>query len=241
MKPSLWIAYDYLNTNDCLAMLDSIITEHPETHIIHEIGRPTIIQAAREGVPIIQEFRNRLTNNQVLVTDFKGFDIPYLAEGKQYYAAGSDLITVMATAPNEAVNEVIAGARSDHKQVAFDLMTCLDENWKAARAKELVELGATLISCHTGCSEQAVGKNSHNLMKLVFQKIQDTPAQMIAMGGLKPKDVAQLRPYIEANKIFAIVAGSAITGSKEPNKVIDEFLAEIDSVFNTVNCPMAIA
>lgn len=240
MKPSLWIAYDYISIKDCLTMLDSIVGEHPDSNIIHEIGRPTIIQSAREGVPIIHEFRKRLTNNQVLVTDFKGFDIPYLAEGKQYFAAGSDLITVMATAPNEAISEVLSGARSDQKLVAFDLMACLDEHWKASRARELVDMGATLISCHTGCSEQAVGKTSDRLMELVFQSIQNTPAQMIAMGGLKPKDVVKLKPYVEANKIFAIVAGSAITGSQEPNKVIDQFLEEIDHVFSAVNSPVAV-
>lgn len=79
MKPLLWIAYDYTSTSECLAMLDTILSKHPDRDIIHEIGRPTLLQAALEGVSIVYEFRKRLINNQMLVADFKGYDVPYIA------------------------------------------------------------------------------------------------------------------------------------------------------------------
>ncbi|MBD2308708.1 orotidine 5'-phosphate decarboxylase [Chroococcidiopsis sp. FACHB-1243] len=123
MKPYLWIAYDYTSTSQCLAMLDTILEKHPDRDIIHEIGRPTLLHAALEGVSIVAEFRKRLNNRQMLVADFKGFDVPYSAEGSYYYAAGVDLITVMAAAPNEAIQEAILGANIHQKRVAFDLMT----------------------------------------------------------------------------------------------------------------------
>ena len=46
MKPYLWIAYDYTSTSQCLSMLDIILEEHQESNLIHEIGRPTLLQAA---------------------------------------------------------------------------------------------------------------------------------------------------------------------------------------------------
>lgn len=49
MKPYLWIAYDYTSTSQCLAMLDTILEKHPDEDIIHEIGRPTLLQAALEA------------------------------------------------------------------------------------------------------------------------------------------------------------------------------------------------
>lgn len=151
-----------------------------------------------------------------------------LAEGKFYYAAGTDLVTVMATAPNEAILEAIDGANADHKLVAFDLMACLDDEWKVKRAWELANLGATLVSCHTGLSEQAVGKTPSVLIEKVCHQLKDTPTQVIAMGGLKPSSLKDLKPYIEQNKIFAIAVGAAITKSTKPDKMVTQFQLEIN-------------
>lgn len=228
MKPYLWIAYDYTSTSQCLAMLDTIVSQHPDNDIIHEIGRPTLLQAALEGVSIVSEFRKRLNNNQMLVADFKGYDVPYIAEGQFYYAAGTDLITVMATAPNEAITEAINGAKTDQKRVCFDLMACLDDDWKVKRSQELTDMGATLISCHTGWSEQAVGKNPNVIIGKVCQQLKYTSTKVVAMGGLKPSNIKDLKPYVD--QIFAIAVGSAITRSDDPNVAIAQFKLEINQL-----------
>jgi|GEM_PF-1429036 len=228
MKPYLWIAYDYTSISQCLSMLDSILEQHQESNLIHEIGRPTLLKAALEGVPIVSEFRHRLNNNQKLVVDFKGYDVPYSAEGQFYYAAGTDLVTVMATAPNEAIQEAINGANVEEKLVAFDLMGCLDDDWKVKRATELAELGAKLVSCHTGWNEQAAGKTPTALIEKVCDQLKDMPTQVIAMGGLKPSNVKALKPYVEQNQIFAIAVGSAITRSNDPHAAIAQFQQEMN-------------
>jgi 3-keto-L-gulonate-6-phosphate decarboxylase len=227
MNPRLWIAYDYVSTRECLAMLDTIVERHPDRSLIHEIGRPTIINAALEGVPIVAEFRKRLTNSQTLVSDFKGYDVPYVAEAKRYYANGADMVTVMAMAPDEAVREAIDGARADKKMVAFDLMAYLDDEAKARRAVRLAEMGASLISCHSGWSEQAAGKSPDALIERVCRALDGTDARVIAMGGFTPEKVPGLRKYVRSGRIFAVVAGSAITRNPDPNAVIDRFLDEI--------------
>ena len=226
MKPYLWIAYDYTSTSQCLAMLDTILEKHLDNDIIHEIGRPTLLHAVLEGVSIVSEFRKRLNNNQMLVADFKGFDVPYMAEGQYYYAAGTDLVTVMAADPNEAITEAINGANIQEKRVAFDLMACLDDDWKVKRAQELADMGASLVSCHTGWSEQAAGKNPSVLIRKVCQQLKYTSTQVIAMGGFKPSNIKDLKPYVE--QIFAIAVGSAITRSNDPNDAIAQFQLEID-------------
>lgn len=226
MNPYLWIAYDYTSTSQCLTMLDTILAKHSDTNIIHEIGRPTLLHAALEGFPIVTEFRKRLHNRQMLVADFKGFDVPYSAEGNYYYAAGVDLITVMAAAPNEAIIEAIDGANADRKLVAFDLMTYQDENWQVIRARELARLGASLISCHTGWNEQAAGKNPLTLVEQVCQQLKYTSTKVIPMGGLQPSNIKELKPYAE--QIFAIAVGSAITRSEDPNAAIAQFQLEIE-------------
>ena len=228
MTPYLWIAYDYTSTSQCLAMLDTILEKHPERDIIHEIGRPTLLHAVLEGVSIVSEFRKRLNNNQMLVADFKGFDVPYIAEGQFYYAAGTDLVTVMAAAPNEAIQEAINGANIHQKRVSFDLMACLDDDWKVKRARELADMGASLVSCHTGWSEQAAGKNPFLLIGKVCQQLKYTSTQVIAMGGLKPSNIKDLKPYVE--QIFAIAVGSAITRSNDPNAAIAQFKLEMNQL-----------
>ncbi|MBV8993421.1 MAG: orotidine 5'-phosphate decarboxylase, partial [Pseudonocardiales bacterium] len=144
-----------------------------------------------------------------------------------YYAAGTDMITVMATAPDEAIQEAIDGAREENKLVAFDLMSHHDDQSKAKRATVLVGMGAELISCHTGWNEQAAGKQPDALLGQVHHALRHTPARIIAMGGLTPDSVPRLRPCAEEGKLFAIVAGSAITRSDNPHATIDKFLREI--------------
>jgi 3-hexulose-6-phosphate synthase len=230
MLPHLWIAYDYIDTSECLAMLDKVLAAHPAADIIHEIGRPTLINAAVQGVPIVGEFRRRLGNKQPLVADFKGFDVPYVAEGKTYYAAGADVVTVMAMAPNEAITEALDGAKADGKRVAFDLMTYLDDDFKAARARDLARMGASLVSCHTGWSEQAAGKTPQVLIDKVCRALEGTDARAIAMGGLKPGGLDLLRPHVKSGRLFAVVAGSAITRAPDPAGVVSRLLEEIASL-----------
>lgn len=229
MKPQLWIAYDYTDISQCLAMLDTILEKHPGNNIIHEIGKPTLLQAALDGVPIVYEFRKRLIDNQMLVADLQGYDVPYIREGQFYYAAGTNLVTVMATAPNEAIAEAINSASIRRKQVVFDLTACLDDYWKVKRSQELADMGAGLISCHTGWSKQAVGKNPLILIERACQQLKHTSTQVIA-GVLEPSDLKHLQPYAE--QIFAFAVGNAIARSDNPNVAIARFKLEINQLFH---------
>jgi 3-hexulose-6-phosphate synthase len=161
------------------------------------------------------------------VADFKGYDVPYSAEGRFYFEAGTDLITVMGSAPDEAIREAVDGARKHGKAVAFDLMSYEDDQAKAHRAKPLADMGAELISCHTGWNEQAAGKTPDALLERVHQALSGTAAQMVAMGGLTPQNVSQLGQYADTGKLFAVVSGSAITRHPEPSSVVAAFLDEL--------------
>lgn len=228
MKPHLWIAYNFTSTSECLSMLDTIVKQHPNHDIIHEIGRQTLLQAALEGVPIVCEFRQRLDNYQKIVADF----IEYDAAGRSYYT-GTDLVTVMATAPDKVIQEAINSTNADQKRAAFDLMACFDDDWKVKRAQELADLGASLISCHTGASEPSTTKNSTALIGKVCQQLKNSSTQVVAMGSFKPSNVKDLKPYVEQNQIFAIAVGSAITRSKDPIVMIAQFLTEINELVPT--------
>lgn len=236
MKPHLWITYNYISTSECLSMLDTILEQHGDRDIIHEIGRPTLLQAFLEGETIVSKFRQRLDNDQTLVANFKGYDLPCSAEGRFYYDSVTDLVTVMATAPNAAIQKTIDSANTHQNLVAFDLMVCPDDDWKVKRAQELADLGAGLVSCHTEWSEQGTGNTPTALIEKVCQQLKNSSTQVIVTGDFKPSNVKGLKPYVEQNQIFAIAVGSAITSSQDPNVAIAQFLTEINKL---VPCPCA--
>lgn len=234
MKPHLWIAYDYASISECLLMLDTILEQYSDCDIIHEISKPTLLQAALEEVPIVSQFRQRLDNHQMLVADFNGYDVPsstfWNSLRRFYYADGADLVTVKATAPDEVVQEAIAGANADQKLVAFDLMTSFDDNWKARRAQELTNLGASLVCCHASSSEQKTEATSPTLIAKVCQQLANSSTQMIVTGDLEPSDISDLKPYVEQDQIFAIAPSHAITRSQNPSAAIAQFLTEINEL-----------
>ncbi len=236
MKPYLWITYNYASTSECLSMLDAILEQHSNHDIIHEIGRSTLIQALLEGVSIVSDFRQRLNNYQTIIADFKGYDVPYGSGERFYYAALTDLVTVMATASNQQIRAAIQAAKTDQKLVTFDLMTCFDDDEKVQRAQELADLGASLVSCHTGWSQQVSRNIPTTLIEKVCHQLKNCSTRLIVTGGFKPSSVKELKPYVERNQIFAIAVGEAITRSKDPNTAIAQFLAEINYL---VPCPSA--
>lgn len=211
-------------------MLDTILEQHCERDIIHEIGSPMLLQALLESVPIVPEFRQRLNNGQMLVADFKSYDLPCGAEGRFYYASVTDLVTVMATDPDESIQRAIDNANNSQKLIAFDLMACPDDDRKVKRARELAALGASLVICHTQWSEQRTGKNPTALIEQVCQQLKNSSTQVIVTGDFVPTDVKELKPYVEQNQIFALVVGSAVTRSQDPNAAIAQFLTEINKL-----------
>ena len=235
MKPRLWIRYDYSSTSECLLMLDTILKQHSNRDIIHEIGRSTLLQALLEGFPIVAKFRQQLNNYQTIVADFRGYDVPHNAERRLYHASLTDIsltdmVTVMANAPTETIRAAIFKADIEQKLVVFDLMSCFHDDWKVLRAQELADLGANLVSCHVGWTKQASRNSSTTLIDKVCSQLKNSSTQLIIRGDFKPSDVKNLKPYVEQNQIFAIVVGKAITRSKDPNVAIAQFFTEINTL-----------
>lgn len=235
MKPRLWISYDYGSTSECLSMLDAILKQHPNRDIIHEIGRPILLQALLEGFPIAAKFRQQLNNYQTIVADFRGYDAPHSVERRLYHASLTDIsltdiVTVMATAPTETVREEIFKADLEQKLVVFDLMSCFDNDWKVLRAQELADLGAKLISCQVGWTKQASKNSSTTLIDKVCSQLKNSSTRLVIRGEFKLSYIKNLKPYVEQNQIFAIAVGKTITRSQAPNVAIAQFLTEINKL-----------
>jgi len=63
----------------------------------------------------------------MLVADFKGFDVPYSAEGNYYYAAGR-FNNGNGSGSKRFKKRLLV--QTFTRNVAFDLMTYQDEKWK---------------------------------------------------------------------------------------------------------------
>jgi 3-keto-L-gulonate-6-phosphate decarboxylase len=109
-------------------------------------------------------------------------------------------------------------------------MSYQDDQERVRRAGQLAEMCAELISCHVGWSEQAAGKTADALLDQVHRVLRGTGAKIIAMGGLRPGSVAELRRYVDEDSLFAIVAGSSITRSGDPAGVVDAFQDEVRKI-----------
>lgn len=239
MKPHLWIAYDYSSISDCLSMLDTILKQYPNRDIIHEISSSTLRQAALDGVAIVSEFRARLNNDQLLVADFKGHDVCLGAAERFCYPSLTNLLTMMATAPDNAIQDAIEKANTTQDLVVFDLMNCLDDDWNAERAQKLADLGARFVSCHAQPSNSSTGNSPTSLINKVCQQLQHSSTQVIARECTS-SNIKDLKPYVDQNQIFAvalhlrsaplIASGSTIDHSQDPIALVEQFLAEINSL-----------
>lgn len=238
MKPHLWISYDYSSTSDCLLVLDTILKQYPSSDIIHEISSSTLRQAALEGVAIVPEFRDRLNNDQMLVADLKGHDVCSSAAERSYYASLTNLVTLMATVPDNAIQDAIKKTNTHQTRIVFDLMNYLDDDWNAKRAQELAGLGARFVSCHTQSSKPSTRSSSTSLLKKVCRQLQHSSTQVIARG-CESSDIEDLKPYIEQNQIFAvalqlrsvaIASDDMIALCQDVNARVAQFFAEINKL-----------
>jgi 3-keto-L-gulonate-6-phosphate decarboxylase len=98
------------------------------------------------------------------------------------------------------------------------------------RAQQLVDMGAELIGCHVGWSEQATGKTADALLEKVHRALHGTDVKIIAMGGLKPDNVSKLDGHVADGNLVAIVAGSSITRSADPVRAVTAFREEIGNL-----------
>ncbi|GAB3618459.1 hypothetical protein GCM10027416_30160 [Okibacterium endophyticum] len=139
----LQFAIDTLTTENALALAAQAA---PYVDIL-ELGTPLI---KSEGLSAITAIKNAHPD-KIVFADLKTMDAGEL-EADIAFAAGADLVTVLGAAGDSTIAGAVKAAGKHGKGVVVDLIGVKD---KAARAREVVALGAEFVEMHAGLDEQA--------------------------------------------------------------------------------------
>jgi len=204
----LQFAMDTLTTETALELAAAAA---PSVDII-ELGTPLIKSAGLSAITAIKQAHP----DKTVFADLKTMDAGEL-EADIAFTAGADLVTVLGVAGDSTIAGAVKAAKKHGKGIVVDLIGVSD---KAARAKEVVALGAEFVEMHAGLDEQA--EEGFTFEKLLEAgKASGVPFSVA--GGVKAATVGSVQ---DAGAQVA-VAGAAIYGADDVAAAAAEIRAAI--------------
>ncbi|MBD8139716.1 MULTISPECIES: 3-hexulose-6-phosphate synthase [unclassified Frigoribacterium] len=204
----LQFAMDTLTTD---AALELAAAAAPSVDII-ELGTPLIKAEGFRAITAIKEAHP----DKIVFADLKTMDAGELEAGEAF-KAGADLVTVLGVAGDSTIAGAVKAAKAHGKGIVVDLIGVGD---KAARAKEVVALGAEFVEMHAGLDEQA--EEGFTFEKLLEAgKASGVPFSVA--GGVKAATVGSVQ---DAGAVVA-VAGAAIYSADDVAGAAAEIRAAI--------------
>ncbi|MDY0913738.1 3-hexulose-6-phosphate synthase [Rathayibacter festucae] len=192
----LQFAMDTLSTD---AALELAAAAAPHVDIL-ELGTPLIKSAGLSAITAIKEAHP----DKTVFADLKTMDAGEL-EADMAFKAGADLVTVLGVAGDSTIAGAIAAGKKHGKGVVVDLIGVPD---KAARAREVVALGAEFVEMHAGLDEQAEeGFTFETLLR-------DGEASGVPFSVAGGVSTATIESVQRAGAVVA-VAGGAIYGAPD--------------------------
>jgi 3-hexulose-6-phosphate synthase len=204
----LQFAMDTLTTE---AALELAAAAAPHVDVL-ELGTPLIKSAGLSAVTAIKEAHP----DKIVFADLKTMDAGEL-EADIAFSAGADLVTVLGVAGDSTIVGAVKAAKKHGKGIVVDLIGVSD---KAARAREVVALGAEFVEVHAGLDEQAEEGFTFSTL-LDAGKASGVPFSIA--GGVNASSVASVQ---EAGARIA-VAGSAIYSASDVGAAAAEIRAAI--------------
>ena len=199
---------DVLTTDDALALAGKVAA-----HVdIIELGTPLIKAAGLEAVTAIKAAHP----DKVVFADLKTMDAGEL-EADIAFSAGADLVTVLGVAGDSTIVGAVKAAEKHGKGIVVDLIGVAD---KAARAREVVALGAQFVEMHAGLDEQA--EDGFTFETLLTEGSTSGVAFSVA-GGVNISSIGA----VQASGATVAVAGSAIYSATDPGAAAAELRAAI--------------
>ncbi|PPG13736.1 3-hexulose-6-phosphate synthase [Rathayibacter sp. AY1E8] len=192
----LQFAMDTLSTD---AALELAAAAAPHVDIL-ELGTPLIKSAGLSAITAIKEAHP----DKTVFADLKTMDAGEL-EADMAFAAGADLVTVLGVAGDSTISGAIAAGRKHGKGVVVDLIGVPD---KAARAREVVALGAEFVEMHAGLDEQA---EEGFTFETLLRDGESSGVPFSVAGGVSTATIESVQ---RAGALVA-VAGGAIYGAPD--------------------------
>ncbi|WKK72561.1 3-hexulose-6-phosphate synthase [Rathayibacter oskolensis] len=204
----LQFAMDTLSTD---AALELAAAAAPHVDIL-ELGTPLI---KSEGLSAITAIK-KAHPDKIVFADLKTMDAGELEAGMAF-EAGADLVTVLGVAGDSTVAGAVAAAKKHGKGVVVDLIGVPD---KAARAKEVVALGAEFVEMHAGLDEQA--EEGYTLDSLLSDG-ESSGVPFSVAGGVSTATIEA----VQRSGAQVAVAGGAIYGAPDVGEAAKALRAAI--------------
>ncbi|NRD27395.1 3-hexulose-6-phosphate synthase [Frigoribacterium sp. VKM Ac-2836] len=193
------------------AALELAAAAAPSVDII-ELGTPLIKAEGFRAITAVKEAHP----DKIVFADLKTMDAGELEAGEAF-KAGADLVTVLGVAGDSTIAGAVKAAKAHGKGIVVDLIGVGD---KAARAKEVVALGAEFVEMHAGLDEQAEEGFTFETL-LEAGKASGVPFSVA--GGVKAATVGSVQ---DAGADVA-VAGAAIYSADDVAAAAAEIRAAI--------------
>ena len=175
-----------------------------------ELGTPLI---KAEGLPAITALK-QAHPDKTIFADLKTMDAGAL-EADIAFKAGADLVTVLGVADDSTIAGAVQAAKEHGKGVVVDLIGVAD---KAARAREVVALGAEFVEMHAGLDEQA--QPGYSLDGLL-EAGRAAGVPFSVAGGVSAATIAA----VKAAGAQIAVAGGALYGAPDVSVAAEELRA----------------
>jgi 3-hexulose-6-phosphate synthase len=179
---------------------------------IIEIGTLLIKQ---EGFEIIKDFKKF---KKPILADLKTMDTGFL-EAETAFKAGADIVTICGCSNDVTIKQAIKATKKYKKKILVDTINVKDIK---KRTKQLLKLKPDIIAVHLGIDLQKKGKTPLQLLKQI-PEIKNSKTKLAVAGGVNLKNIKEILKYGPD----IIIIGSAITKSKNPEKIAKQLKESI--------------
>ena len=177
-----------------------------------EAGTPLI---KSEGMSIVRKLKAEFPDN-IIVADMKTMDVGGL-EVEMATKSGAGIVCIMGISEDQTVTEAVKSAGQYGSKVMADLMGVQD---KAARARQLEEMGVHYLCVHVSIDEQMVGGSPLAELKTVTEAVNIPVA---VAGGLN----SETAPSAVENGASIIIVGGAIIKAPDVTQATKDVVRSI--------------
>ncbi|RLE82438.1 MAG: orotidine 5-phosphate decarboxylase [Thermoprotei archaeon] len=202
--PQLQVALDITSLKEALNIARRAISGGVD---IIEAGTP-LIKAS--GVSAVRKLREEFPTYPI-VADLKIFDAGKL-EADLFLSAGADIVTVLAVAAYETIEEVIETVHQRGKKVMVDMMNVGDV---MNVVQPIVRRGADIICLHVGVDTQRRRGVDARVLVEELKAIKERFSVNVAVAGGINEHTAPLFACAGAD---IIIVGGRITKAKDPEE-----------------------
>ena len=201
--PLLQLAVDMLTVSEALEVIEEV---HPFFDI-GEIGTPLIIE---EGLSALEVVKKKYPDKEYLA-DLKIMDAGYV-EASSAFRRGADIVTVLAAADDQTIEEALRASREYGLKIMVDL---INAPAPACRAKELEKMGVPILCVHTAFDRQLCQADQMTDLEDVRAVVS---CKLALAGGL---DLDTVSTAIDVGADIVVVGG-AILRQKDRRKTASD-------------------